>query len=77
MTEAFKRRMLETGTELAREGNIAHVKEFGRCVGTVEELVDYNKPGEKDPVKVGPEINVRWLPTKLRYCYHPDDLELV
>lgn len=49
---------------------IAHVEEFGECVGIVEGLVDYN-------TYKGPEVNVRWLPSKLRYGYHPDDLIVV
>ena len=42
-----------------------HVKEFGNCIGIVEDLV---QPG-------CPELNVRWLPSKLRYGYLPDSLE--
>lgn len=44
-----------------------HVEEFGDCVGIVEGLVDFG-------TSKGPEVNVRWLPSKLRYGYHPDQL---
>lgn len=44
-----------------------HVEEFGECVGVVEGLVDWN--GHK-----GPEVDVRWQPSNLRYAYHPDSL---
>lgn len=56
------------------------VREFGRCVGVVECPTDYNNvnPGhpDYDPDKVGPEVDVRWLPSCLRYAYDPADLEL-
>lgn len=58
-----------------------HVLEFGACEGIVEGPMDFNtcKPGEAgyDPAKVGPEVDVRWQPSKLRYGYHPDDLDRV
>lgn len=56
----------------------AHVTEFGRCIGVVECLTDYNN-GQKarDPRKVGPEFDVRWIRSQLRYAYHPDHLERV
>lgn len=47
-----------------------HVEEFGNCVGIVEGPVDYN--GVQ-----GPEVDVRWEPSKLRYGYHPDSLVIV
>lgn len=56
----------------------AHVEEFGDCVGIVEGLVDFNNCKPKDPAydkrKLGPEVDVRWQPSKLRYGYHPDQL---
>jgi len=42
-----------------------HIKEFGECIGTVEGLVDYG-------TQLGPEVNVRWQPSGLRYGYDPD-----
>lgn len=42
----------------------AHVEEFGDCVGIVEDLLQPNCP----------EVNVRWLPSKLRYAYDPINL---
>jgi hypothetical protein len=51
-----------------------HVDEFGNCIGIVEDLVNYNNGGENDSSKIGPEVNVRWMPSKLRYGYAPIDL---
>lgn len=45
----------------------AHVDEFGDCVGIVEGPVDYG-------TQKGPEVEVLWLPSRLRYGYHPDQL---
>jgi hypothetical protein len=57
-----------------------HIEEFGECVGIVDGAVDFNncKPGdpEYDETKLGPEIDVRWQPSNLRYGYPPEDLEL-
>ncbi len=50
----------------------AHVDEFGECVGVVEDPVDFNNDGENDPDKIGPEVNVRWKPSNLRYGYLPE-----
>jgi len=59
----------------------AHVEEFGDCVGIVQGLMDYNncEPTDAayDPSKTGPEVDVRWQPSNLRYAYHPSDLELI
>jgi hypothetical protein len=72
MTAAAKRLMRERGDN-------AHVVEFGECVGVVECLTDYNncKPGEPgyDVAKVGPEVDVRWQPSNLRYGYDTKALE--
>ena len=58
-----------------------HIEEFGECEGIVQGLLDYNNVPKDhpnyDPDKVGPEVNVRWQPSNLRYGYHPDDLEVV
>ena len=60
----------EIKDSLIKNGCRAHVEEFGDCVGIVEDLVDY---GDHQ----GPEVNVRWQPSKLRYSYHPDGLKEV
>jgi hypothetical protein len=55
-----------------------HVVEFGECIGVVQGPTDYNncKPGEPgyDLAKVGPELDVRWLPSNFRFAYSPRDL---
>ena len=52
-----------------------HVDEFGDCIGIVEGFVNYNNDGENDPEKIGPELNVRWQPSNLRYGYDVENLE--
>lgn len=47
-----------------------HVREFGRCVGVVLGPVDFG-------TQLGPEVDVRWEPSGLKYGYEPEDLELV
>jgi len=53
-----------------------HVEEFGDCIGVVDGLVDYNYDSRSahDPERVGPELDVRWQPSNLRYAYHPNQL---
>ena len=51
-------------------GSAEHVAEFGDCVGIVQGLTDYGS-------RQGPEVDVRWQPSNLRYAYHPDELEPV
>jgi hypothetical protein len=71
MTEDFKSLMRANGSR-------GHIDEFGACVGIVEGLLDYNNPGSPhDPRKVGPELDVRWQPSNLRYGYHPENLRIV
>jgi len=57
----------------------AHVIEFGDCIGILHGPVDFNnvKPGHPayDINKIGPEWDVRWQPSNLRYAYSPADLE--
>lgn len=48
----------------------AHVREFGGCVGIVIGPVDYG-------TQQGPEVDVRWLPSRLRYAYDPKELKRV
>lgn len=80
-----KVRMTEEYKRMGLIHSPLHIKEFGDCVGIVEDLVNYNscdQPFELD--KLGPEWNVRWqirngslLSYKFRYAYHPDNLEIV
>lgn len=63
MTAGLKEKLLPHSKE--------HLEEFGHCVGVVEDLVDYGKGN------FGPERNVRWFPSKLRYAYDPEDLYIV
>lgn len=67
MSEDLKNALIENDCK-------EHVDEFGNCIGIVEDLVNYNNDGENDPNKIGSEFNVRWMPSKLRYGYSPDDL---
>lgn len=46
-----------------------HTEEFGHCLGVVL--------GKTFKNEEGPELDVRWFPSLMRYGYHPDDLELV
>ena len=62
LTETYKQLLLK---EL-KDGQPNHAKEFGHSVGIVESFIDY-----------GPEVDVRWQPTQLRYAYHPDHLEVL
>ena len=59
----------------------AHIEEFGNCIGVVEGLIDYNNIApdhhDYDPKKIGPEWDVRWQPSNLRYAYASEDLEVV
>lgn len=68
-------RMSEAYKAAARVHSPDHVDEFGACWGRVEGPVDYNSPGTPfDPVKLGPEVDVRWQPSNLRYGYDPEHL---
>ncbi len=67
MSENFKNTLIKNGCK-------EHIDEFGECVGIVEGFVNYNNDGENDQDKIGPELNVRWQPSKLRYGYLPEDL---
>lgn len=61
--------------------SLGHVLEFGSSVGVVQGPTDYNAcksdEPEYDESKLGPEVDVRWLPDMLRYAYAPSDLEEV
>lgn len=67
MSDNFKKGLVENGCK-------DHVDEFGDCIGIVEDYVNYNNDSENDPNKIGPEFNVRWQPSKLRYGYLPEEL---
>ena len=67
MSEIFKEKLIKNGSK-------EHVDEFGDCIGIVEDYVNYNNDGIKDINKIGPEFNVRWQPSKLRYGYLPKNL---
>lgn len=47
-----------------------HLEEFGDCIGIVQGPTDYGS-------QRGPEVDVRWQPSNLRYAYTPDDLIVV
>lgn len=63
MTEGHKNVLL-------RNGNRYHVQEFGHCVGVVDGPTDYGS-------QQGPEVDVYWQPSDLRYAYLPENLEIV
>lgn len=63
MNAACKKALFKTGSH-------DHVKEFGRCVGEVIGPTDYGN-------QLGPELDVRWKPSNLRYAYAPAHLQLV
>jgi hypothetical protein len=48
-----------------------HVREFGRCIGVVQGPVDWGNG------TFGPEVDVRWKPSRLRYMYSQEDLVVV
>lgn len=52
-----------------------HVREFGRCVGVVEGPIEFTD--ENGETSYGPEVNIRWKPSNLRYAYDPKSLEVV
>lgn len=58
-----------------------HVLEFVDCTGIVIGKMDYNNvpKGHKDydPSKVGPEWDVHWQPSDLRYSYATEHLKVV
>lgn len=65
MTAAFKKRIKNP-----KKGSPDHLKEFGSCHGIVDGPVDYG-------TQKGPELDVRWQPSGLRYAYAAKDLALV
>lgn len=67
MSDNFKKVLIENGCK-------EHIDEFGDCIGIVCDLVNYNNDNENDINKIGPEFNVRWQPSNLRYGYLPENL---
>jgi len=63
MSEALKTLMRNNGSE-------EHIEEFGECEGIVQGLMDFG-------TQKGPEVDVRWQPSNLRYGYHPKHLVVV
>lgn len=66
-------RMKESYKESLRSGDeftLAHCEEFGECEGIVDGLIDYG-------FFQGPEVDVRWQPSNLRYGYDPENLEVI
>jgi hypothetical protein len=60
--------------DLVRVTALCHSRhrEFLNCIGVVEGLVNYGVyEGE---VILGPEIDVRWRPSNLRYAYKANEL---
>ena len=55
---------------LKRNGSSDHVHEFGSCVGIVQGPTNFGG-------QLGPEVDVRWQPSNLRYAYHPNELVVV
>lgn len=51
--------------------SLEHLQEFGDCIGIVEGPLDYGNG------HLGPEYDVRWYPSFLRYGYLPEDLDLL
>lgn len=63
MSQALKESFKRTGCN-------DHAVEFGDCVGIVQGYVNLGN-------QIGPEVDVRWLPSGLRYAYHPNLLVIV
>lgn len=64
MKSGTKVRMsLELKAALIANSSIEHVEEFGHCIGIVIGPVDYGNG------IVGPEVDVRWQPSNLKYAY--------
>ena len=53
-----------------KNGSESHIREFGGCVGIVIGPVEWPTGGP------GPELDVVWLPSLLRYGYSPEHLKL-
>ena len=71
MIGKFVRMNQQIKDRLTENNSAEHVAEFGNCIGVVEDQMVWPDGS------VGPEYNVRWKPSNLRYLYGPDDLEVV
>lgn len=71
LTAAAKARMKGT------PGLARNAAEFGDCVGIIDGLIVYKEGNVLEAKVEGPEYDVRWQPSGLRYAYAPEDLELV
>ena len=58
MSDSLKKALIESDCA-------DHVEEFGDCEGLVE--------GMTLNFGLGPEVDVRWYPSKLRYGYDPEN----
>ena len=65
-----KVRMNDSYKEHWRPGSPDHVAEFENQIGVVECLMDFGTSN-------GPEMDVRWQPSRLHYGYLPSELEVV
>jgi len=55
---------------------LSNVEEFGDCIGIIAGPTDYT--GSECQIKqLGPEVDVRWQPSNLRYAYLPEHLEII
>lgn len=63
MNEHCKKRLIATKST-------AHIREFEKCVGVVLGQTDWGRG------VVGPEVDVRWQPSGLKYTYDPSDLNI-
>lgn len=88
MTEAHKQNLRgnclqsnHTSEEDCMYCSTRHVEEFGECIGVVIGLTNFNNVPVGHPdyydYKVGPEFDVRWQPSNLRYAYPESALEVV
>lgn len=62
MSPTCQRRLIDNDS-------IDHVIEFGGCIGKVVGPVNYG-------TQLGPEVDVIWLSSQLRYMYDPSELEV-
>lgn len=74
MSSELKRALRASHTRYAhldeQNFDLTHTQEFGTCIGVVLGLTDYNNHiDEYDPKKIGPEVDVMWMPDGLVYSY--------
>lgn len=76
LTPGTKVRMNDACHAAMAKSSGAHLVEFWGCIGIVEGPVDYTGPSCQIK-QFGPEVDVRWQPSNLRYAYKPEHLEIV